>query len=418
MKLTKRMKNSIVQGVIVNIFFLLVLIAALVLFLYPRVTEIESKKETLLDAYNKFQEVSVKWVSFWDFKTSIRWSELSKDAYTQNLMKNVTQELYVSNLNNSWGQDYDTFLNELKLEVSAEKNSEEYIVKDKALSTVLPVYDEKNIFSDEWLSDFFFTNYVENILYSFNLSSKGEIGIWNLERQWNTGETEEESDFLQEDIFSIPLVFEIEGQKRDVIDFIYYFERVWGIYVEGDGLSVYSDNFINKRLEGTDGQIDYNIYKNQIADIKNLSLKKYPDSSALKTEWLIDAMKWAQGREKINMEIELSFYVAGVPGYKMEEYIENFLTLYTDLSSEITLNTKKYTSQAYKYSDGNALLSIKNLQSLDSVMLSLANDVLQIRTGIASRGNIPALYKQVVTLKQQLSKIQVSYNKQISILTK
>ena len=118
------------------------------------------------------------------------------------------------------------------------------------------------------------------------------------------------------------------------------------------------------------------------------------------------------------MEIELSFYVAGVPGYKMEEYIENFLTLYTDLSSEIALNTKKYTSQAYKYSDGNALLSIKNLQSLDSVMLSLANDVLQIRTGIASRENISALYKQVVTLKQQLSKIQVSYNKQISILTK
>ncbi|MCD5375039.1 hypothetical protein LR010_01140 [Candidatus Gracilibacteria bacterium] len=418
MKLTKRMKNSIVQGVIVNIFFLLVLIAALVLFLYPRVTEIESKKETLLDAYNKFQEVSVKGVSFGDFKTSIRGSELSKDAYTQNLMKNVTQEFYVSNLNNSGGQDYDTFLNELKLEVSAEKSSEEYIVKDKALSTVLPVYDEKNIFSDEGLSDFFFTNYVENILYSFNLSSKGEIGIGNLERQGNAGETEEESDSLQEDIFSIPLVFKIEGQKRDVIDFIYYFERVGGIYVEGDELSVYSDNFINKRLEGTDGQIDYNIYKNQIADIKNFSLEKYPDSSALKTEGLIDAMKGAQGREKINMEIELSFYVAGVPGYKMEEYIENFLTLYTDLSSEIALNTKKYTSQAYKYSDGNALLSIKNLQSLDSVMLSLANDVLQIRTGIASRENISALYKQVVTLKQQLSKIQVSYNKQISILTK
>jgi hypothetical protein len=47
MKLTKRMKSSIVQGLIVNAFFLLILVAILEVFIYPRYMLIEESKESL-----------------------------------------------------------------------------------------------------------------------------------------------------------------------------------------------------------------------------------------------------------------------------------------------------------------------------------------------------------------------------------
>jgi hypothetical protein len=64
----------------------------------------------------------------------------------------------------------------------------------------------------------------------------------------------------------------------------------------------------------------------------------------------------------MNIEIDLAFYIVGIPGYKMEKYIGDFLTLYTDLLSEISINTQKYTNQAYKFQDGEKLLAIQNLQ--------------------------------------------------------
>jgi hypothetical protein len=417
MKLTKRIKNSIIQGVIINIFFLFILTGGVLLFLYPRITVIENKKSDLLETYSKFQDVTVQGVSFWDFKTSITQSEFSKDSYTLNLIRNVTQEFYNKNFTNTGSQTYNAFLDGLKQEVSLKQSSDEYIQKDQTLSTILPIYDEKNIFSDEWLSDFFFTNYIENIMYTFNLSSKGEIWIWDIQKQGKSDKKNEQKDSLQQDIYSIPLVFDIEGQKRDVVDFIHYFENVGGIYIQGDRLNIYKDTFINKRLEGTEWELEYNIYKNQIADINTLSLQKYPDSSSLKTQGLVSAMKWPQGREKINMEIELSFYVAWVPWYKMEEYIEDFLISYQNLSSDISLNSKKYTSQAYKFNSGEALLSIKNLQSLDSVMLALSDEIIIVRAGLASKKNIKEVYERVVIYQDQVSKIKASYNKQLSILT-
>lgn len=413
------MKNSIIQGVVTNIFFLIILIGGTVFFLYPRIMIIEGEKNSLLETYNKFQDINKQGVSFWDFKTAIRGSELSRDSYTLNLMSNVSQKFYNENFINTGDQEYDTFLESLKQKVSLKQGSNEYIQKDQTLSRILPVYDEKKIFSDDWLSDFFFTNYIENILYSFNLSSKGEIWIWELEKVGTeeVGTEEGESDSLQEAIYSIPLFFDITGQKTDVVDFIHYFENVGGIYIEGDMLKIYEDKFLSRRLEGAEREIEYNIYKNQIADINTLSLKKYPDSSSLETQGLVDAMKWDQGREKVDIEIELSFYVAGVPWYKMEKYVKEFLVLYQDLLSRISIDSKKYTSQAFKFDDGESLLSIKNLQSLDSVMLTLNDEIIKIRSGVVSRENIKDVYEQAVILAQQIANIEANYNKQLNILT-
>ena len=64
----------------------------------------------------------------------------------------------------------------------------------------------------------------------------------------------------------------------------------------------------------------------------------------------------------------------------MEEYIQDFLLHYQELQTQVSQNSKKYTSQAYKFTDGEQLLSIQNLQSLDSILLELSEDIVKIRT--------------------------------------
>jgi hypothetical protein len=77
--------------------------------------------------------------------------------------------------------------------------------------------------------------------------------------------------------------------------------------------------------------------------------------------------------------MELAFYVAGIPGYKMEKYIQDFLLHYQEIQAKISQDSVKYTSQAYKFNQGEQLIAIKNLQSLNAVILSLSEDIVKIQ---------------------------------------
>jgi hypothetical protein len=60
MKLTKRMKSSIIQGMIANIFFFIVLTLIALFFLYPHFAQIEGKKSTLKATYSKLQNIAIQ----------------------------------------------------------------------------------------------------------------------------------------------------------------------------------------------------------------------------------------------------------------------------------------------------------------------------------------------------------------------
>ncbi len=418
MKLTKRMKNSIVQIAIANIFFLLILLAMFLLFTLPRVQAIEEKKTQLLSSYEKLQEISTEGIDFTDFKTAIRSSGISNDSYTSNLIRNISQDFYDKNFNNTGSTDYVAFLQTLEDRIQAEKTSDIYIEKDRRLNVVLPVYDENNNFSWDGLSDFFFINHIENLLYSFNLSARWEIGVGDLQRHDNTDSTDWSQDNLQENIYSIPLTLTITGQKKDIVDFIHYFESVWWINIDSGEFKVFRDNFISKTLEGADSIEDYNIYENQIADIVSISIPVYPDSSSRQTTGLIDAMKWQQAWQKMVIDVELAFYVAGIPGYKMERYVQSFLASYKTLSWDIATDAKKYTTQAYKFTEGTDLLAIKNIQSLDIIMWELEKNVKDISIAISKREDIQKTYESTIEFQEQLTKIDQSYKQQLKTLTR
>ena len=117
---------------------------------------------------------------------------------------------------------------------------------------------------------------------------------------------------MSEDIYQIPLSFEITGQKGNITDFIYFFQHVGAIRIENDNFEVYSDRFMNRVIEGDQRAEDYNIYEKQIADISGLSWSEYPDSSGSVGDEsnILSLLKGRQSRERTNVEIDLQFYVA------------------------------------------------------------------------------------------------------------
>lgn len=419
MKLTKRMKNSMVQGTIFSSVFLLILSGIFIISLYPRLLDIEEKKILLQEVSQKNQEVNKNGLDFTKFKNSL-WS--LEDSYTINLLENINQDFYDDNFSNTGSVNYTAFLDSLESKILNAKVSQEYIQKEKQVSSLLPTYDQYN--SSPWdLSDFFFINYIENLLYSFNLSSQGDIGIWDLEnadlaelQRQEISNTQDVNNNLEETIYRIPLSFNIVGQKWDIVDFIHYFENVSRISIAENGFQVYRDNFIRKVIEGDKVSTSYNIYENQLSDIANISFIEYPDSSSRETSWLIDAMKWNQSREKYEIDVELWFYVWGVPRYKIQDFITTFFSEYTDVSKKISSEAKKYKSQEYKYKQGGQIVAISNLQSLDVVNIALWKEVLALRKKFSQESDIQSVYEQAISLSEQFGKIKANYELQLKTL--
>jgi hypothetical protein len=46
-------------------------------------------------------------------------------------------------------------------------------------------------------------------------------------------------------------------------------------------------------------------------------------------------MKSDQARERVAVEIKLDFYVSGVPGYRMEQYIQELISDFNKMLQEV-----------------------------------------------------------------------------------
>lgn len=202
------------------------------------------------------------------------------------------------------------------------KNSPEYTEKNIMIDTILPFYTGNKNSPTESLNDVSFINYVESILYNFNLESTGDIGVGELEKveslhshdmQQIPSDVPQKSP-LQEDIYRIPLSFEITGRKSDVLDFLHFFENVGTIQQNENDISVYSDKVLSQILTDKITPQNYNIYKNQIGTIEEIQLLQYPDSSNFANQGaytnLIDTIRSQQGRDAYTVHIVLHFYIS------------------------------------------------------------------------------------------------------------
>ena len=416
MELTKRMKSSLIQSILANIVLFVVFLWAVFIFILPKIQEFWSQKQELRDAHSYINQIEKEWLSYGDFKTWIA-AQRNDDAYVRTLLQNIDPKFYVDNFTNTSTNDYTTFLKGVEKKIFDIKSSEDFVKKEQTMDYVLPFYNKNNTFSEEGLTDFHFTNYIENLIYTFNLEAKWAIGIWTIQKVWEADVDLTEPNSLEEGIFAIPLDFEVTWQKTDVIDFIHFFENVWSIEIDEWNINVYSDKFISKVLEGDKPSPLYNIYRNHIADVSSVIFVEYPDSSSLKTNKnLVELMKTDQAREKITVKVELQFYVAGVPWYKIEKYINSFLDDFEMFLEQVSLNVKKYTAQAYKFSKGDQIHAIGSLQSIESLLLQLNEDTINLRKEMLKKENIQELYNTAVEYREKLTTIQELYDSKVALL--
>jgi len=378
MKLTKRMKNSILQWIAFGLLFLVVLLVSVFVFIYPKIQEIWIKKEEFITTYKSFENVKKKGVSYGDFKSGLS-PDISWNADL--IVRNLDKDFFTNNFTNTWSKLYEEYIKDLAERVKKEKSSDEFIKKEEALQRLLPTYIQNNSLvwwesTSDFLTNFYFINFMENLLYTFNLSYDGEIWIGNLE---NVKDDQEDSisspkdakSWLQEDVYRIPLSLSIVWKKSDIIDFIHYFENVSKISISDDSFSVDSDSFINKRIEWSLPSANYNIYENQVADISSISFSEYPDSSDQKT-----------------------------------------------FSQEVREKAQKYGAKKNTYSsESEALVAIQNMQSVSLLMTSLDEDIKKILPRLSKWENITELYEEVLDMSSRLNTLKSYFEKQIEIVT-
>lgn len=421
------MKNAIIQSSIANLVFMIFLWSLALFFVVPGIIEMSDKKRKLREVVSEYETITREGISFLDLRRLSSQLQTQGWEYTSSVLKNINAQYYDDIFYSTWSQSFSEILENKRQETLDMKSSQEYQDKERVISKIIPVYTKDENLSQSRISDFHFVNYVENIMFTFNLSSQWEVWMWAIERVTNELEVElgeEETDSLirnslEENIFRIPLKFEVVWQKSDVIDFIHFFENVGSVSVNGNDLEIYSDAFISKALTWQSPIGKYNIYENQVADIAFLGLKNYPDSSPISnSQWLISTMKTDQGDEKINLELQINFYVAGVPGYRMDMYINNFLERYTELVSQISLDARKYSTQAGQFKRGGEIQAIQQLQSINLLILSQKDEIQQLRIWFAKREDLESTYDESIKFSKLLDWIESDYKKQIDILTK
>jgi hypothetical protein len=82
------------------------------------------------------------------------------------------------------------------------------------------------------------------------------------------------------------------------------------------------------------------------------------------------------------------------------------------------MDAKKYTSQAYKFNNGEQLQAITQLQNLDTLLIAQQENIQNLQMELISRGDIQMTYETSISQREMLDWIIKSYNAQKGILDK
>lgn len=323
----------IVTGFVFSAITLIVFFTITIFVLYPKIEAIGLEKDDVKTKIENLETLKKKGITYAEFNTLK--NTYKANLYLASLLKKSDEKFFTANFVNTkaW-EDFDSFFAKKVNEVNRSQNSQTYKEIQESYKNILPTYVEDNYKNEEWvMTDLKFVTYIESILYTFNLEiANKNLSIGNLnvlpEYSWDKDTP------LDTTIFYIPYTFDITGRKTDIIDFIYFLENVWSISVSDEGnVVVNEDNFIKKSLIWFD---EWNILENQIIDIERIKMADYIDSwiEENNNEKLVDFIKQTQWNEKIDISIDVRFYVKGVPNYKILEGINGLSERYNSLKGE------------------------------------------------------------------------------------
>jgi len=138
---------------------------------------------------------------------------------------------------------------------------------------------------------------------------------------------------------------------------------------------VYQDNFL-KGFPKT-------VYKNQLVDIDTVLMPEYIDSSPEPSNTdLISFIENTQAREKFTVNLTLQFYVAGLPRYKIENFIQTLSSQNKNLITTINGDINTYKSKFQQSNSGLAVSTLNQLESLGYLLQEITKDIQEVQKSL------------------------------------
>jgi len=408
MKRTKKQKNSIILGFTITIIIFIVSIFYIAYNFFPIISSIEKKKNDVFNIQEKIKSTKIEWLKYDVFKSlstelSLK-NNINNSTYLKKLLLKTDEKFYKNNFINTGSISYNQFLKNKDIEISKalEKAS---IGLEKDINKILPNYSSTPLsyWNENILTDFKFINYLEELFNWFNLEYKWGLGISNLQNYYKW------DDDLDTSIFYISLSFNLDWKKKDIINFIHYFENVWYIKIIWNKLKLQKDYFIPKNtIFSWNNKDNYNIYNNQIADISYIKIPKYLDSSYIPRDKSTSFTSFikndiTQSDENINVNIGIRFYTRGIANYIIKKQVNLILNNFNGLSKNIIKKLKD--PKIVKSKNSKDILFINKLKKLNNTISWFQKNISLIRKKINKKWeDLNALYKESLKYNKVIDK--------------
>lgn len=440
MERTKRQRNAIFINFTVFTTFTLIAVFVMIQYIIPGIQQVEAEKSETMQLYNKLQDISNKGIDFTTFTSTYRSiyksiPDSDKNSFQKNLVENLKEKFYNDYFKNETDSNYQMYIKELGEKYTWADLDEK---REEKISDILPEYSENSYENWQFLTDFKFVNYIESLMYTFNLSYNNPIWIGSLEVADNY-EIDKTSTSLDKNILYIPLELDVTWRKSSILSFIYYLQNVGKIYVgEDNQISIFSvealdskpihrTENINKKTDNDDMYeekksefmlenpwyntkifMDYfdkrpnlgvhyndnnNIFNNQIAEIETADFSGYIDSKIWEVklvkgadeeeikELLTHLVESNQLVERYSVRLKLKFFVKWLPKYKLDAFIVSTKNEYTELKEKISKAVSGNSASSNDQKNNTSLektydvVTKKQLKNLYTTLENLSENV-------------------------------------------
>lgn len=403
MENTNRKRITLLQIIIFNSVVLLILIIILIVNIIPNISLYEEEKKNLNTTYKELTLIKERGIDYEQFVNVMAKNPI-KDAYLEALIKTISKDFYDKNILNTQKQGlFDDFIKSKELYLEKKTKERDVSERQKSVQTIFPEYTGNSLIKNEQaLTDFKFINYIESILYTFNLVSIDSIGVSDVlvVDDYISQDSKKMEQGVNPRLYYIPLHLKIVWRKTDIVDFLHFAENVWAISIENGHFTVFNDKKLSQKL-GEEESTDYNIYNNQVFDIENIRMQEYIDSDAInirnEEQSIEDFIKSTQGNEKFNFEIAMRFYVKWMPDYQIKNFIKTTLEKYNDLKKESNILLVKMNK--LKADSSTDIITINRLRSVDFDLKVMETEIKNLRNLYTkSASDIEPAYKEAMRI--------------------
>jgi len=386
------------------------MVAVIMVHIVPKFHEINTLRADLRNSIGTYEKYQI---------TGPAREELNTNQEIQRILdseegRTFFQNYYIKSADDK--RNYLAFLQDRYEDIKNNQAEEELKARERELSTVIPYFeqwlgDESTQDEDsdtKNLSHFTFINYIERLLYTFNLTNEAPLGV----------QAVYPVDMKTSDIGSIisyiPLQLNLSGSSSDILEFLWFIQHVALIddVANPNKLTLERDvvletALLNRRITGQEkkDEDDYNIYANQLVDIEEIFFPEYIDrgvttrgKSVDTIEQFLNFVKQSdQGQDYENLEIRLRFYVRSLPIYKLELAIQDTIQNYDQLSAQLE---QKIAQLSTKSTQADSEVIKKHMQ-LKNYLQTHQNSIDRLRNADIKR-NINDNYEIAKTVANDI----------------